>query len=110
MKKLLTITSLVLVSGSVFAGSDLGNTEIRTSAFDSKQQAYEAGYDLVKDLKAMPHGELAHELKLNGHDTEFNSIELNNTEIVVQELAEKQGVIKYRAVVDVNYQYDAKDS
>ena len=58
----------------------------------------------------MPHGELAHELKLNGHDTEFNSIELNNTEIVVQEFAEKQGVIKYRAVVDVNYQYDAKDS
>lgn len=110
MKKLIMVASIALMSGSVFAGSDIGNTKLETESFQSKQQAYEAGYQLVDELNEMTNGALAHQLKLNGHSENIQEIELKNTEISVQEYAEKQGVIKYRASVNVNYEYDAKDS
>ncbi|MCL9776422.1 DUF3316 domain-containing protein [Vibrio methylphosphonaticus] len=110
MKKRLVVACVALMSGSVFAGSDIGNSHLETEAFQSKQQAYEAGYQLVDELNEMTNGALAHQLHLNAHSDNIQDIELKNTEVSVHEYSEKQGVIKYRAQVNVSYEYDAKDS
>ncbi|MCW8346266.1 DUF3316 domain-containing protein [Vibrio sp. ZSDZ65] len=110
MKKRLVVACVALMSGSVFAGSDIGNSKLETEAFSSKQKAYEAGYQLVDELNEMSSGALAHQFKLNAHSDNIQDVELKNTEILVQEFSEKQGTIKYRAQVNVSYQYDAKDS
>ncbi|MFA0088524.1 hypothetical protein BCU70_16920 [Vibrio sp. 10N.286.49.C2] len=107
MKKLTLITASLLLSSAAMATTTslVGDIDLHSDGFSSKQQAYDAGFQIVEDLKAMPSTDLVYKLRVHEGDLLRNSVKVDDAQITVQEFAENRGEIKYRAVVDVEYSY-----
>lgn len=102
MKTITTIvaTSLMFCS-SAFADETVGNKLLVSDGHSSKTQAYDTGFEMVNELKSLPQGELDNKLlSIDGSEASIYSLE-----VTVEEYAAKRGVIEYRAVVDVQYNY-----
>ncbi|ELV8684120.1 DUF3316 domain-containing protein [Vibrio fluvialis] len=112
MKKALVILTTMTLSAGAFAsiGTTQQETTLTTDAYASKQQAYDAGFAKVSELKKMPSNELANEL--NVFDTKLvqNSMKVKDAEVKVEPFAKPDGQVQYRAVVDVDYQYTVRES
>ncbi|QLK43852.1 acyl-CoA synthetase [Vibrio owensii] len=111
MKKLMTLTSLMLASFSAFAGihTEHGTQRIVTDNFADKSSAYEASFDLINEIQDMSQTELRRELSIIGHGF-ARDIHLDNTYVTVEEYSEQRDEVKYRAIVNVFYNYRASDS
>lgn len=56
MKKLTTLAATLLISSSVFAGTQVVHSDksFSTDGFTNKAAAYEAGFNYVNQLKQLP--------------------------------------------------------
>lgn len=111
MKKLMTLTSLMLASFSAFAGihTEHGTHTIVTDNFAEKSSAYEAGFDLVNQFQDMSQTELRRELSIIG-DGFARDIRVGKTYVTVEEYSELRNEVKYRAIVNAFYNYRTSDS
>ena len=111
MKKLMTIATGLLLTGSVFASTVTlhKNEKLVTAEYASKSEAINAGFDLAETLKSNSSSELRKEFNLVGHNFVRN-ITVDNTEVSTQEFADSRDESKYRAIVKVSYYFDAEDN
>jgi len=111
MKKLMTIAAGLLVSTSVFASTvDIDKSEkIVAGTYETKAMAYDAGFDFTESLQAMNERQLSRTLSTWAYSM-VDDIEINDSKVTVEEIANSRGEIQYRAIVDVNYQFSAHES
>lgn len=110
MKKLITLTAGLLVASSAFASvqTTYNETSIFTQSYETKAEAYDAGFDVTDSLSAMTETQLRSELP-SFADSTIRNIEIDGSEVKIEEFAAARGDVQYRAVVDVNYHFDAKE-
>ena len=101
MKKLAVMVA-ALVSTSAFAV----NTQLETEAFQTQEQAYDAGFEFVEQINEMDYHQLAPLLKVYGV-SDNDSVVVNDIEVKVESFAKEKGVIQYRAILDVDFDYDS---
>lgn len=111
MKKVVILASL-LMSASVLASTntETSNTSFTTDACATKQQAYDAAFDLMDEMKAMNNAELKTALPIHENNVVYPSVKLNEMTVHVEEFANSKGNIQYKAVLDVDYQYKYRES
>ncbi|MDN3680313.1 DUF3316 domain-containing protein [Vibrio tapetis subsp. quintayensis] len=103
MNKLLTaIIATVALSSSAFAASNISHTHLTTDSFGSKNQAYEAGFDLANSLGDLSSNELSMDFRVSN----AKNISVDDYEVSIEEFAVDRDNIEYRAVVDVKYSFD----
>ncbi|EEX93858.1 acyl-CoA synthetase [Vibrio orientalis CIP 102891 = ATCC 33934] len=111
MKKVVILASL-LMSASVFASTntETSNTSFTTDAYATKQQAYDAAFDLMDEMKAMNSTELQTALPIHENSVVYPSVKLDEMTVHVKEFANNKGDIQYKAVLNVDYQYKYRES
>jgi hypothetical protein len=112
MKSLLVITATtLLLSSAAFASTveQESNTNFATATYQTKAEAFDAGFDIVDNLKTMTNSELRNKLSLYGEDF-VTDITINGSEVTVTELATSPGNIQYKALVNVDYNYTANEN
>jgi len=111
MKKVILLASLVM-SASVFASTNAtsSNTSYTTDAYSTKQQAYDAAFDLMDEMKAMNPAQLKNKLHISQNNVVYPSVKLNDMTVQIEEFASAPGSIQYKAVLDVDYQYKYRES
>ncbi len=111
MNKLMTTAGLLLLSSSAFASNITlqQDTQVSTASYTTEAQAIEAGQNLADNYNAMTQNELRFQLPVNSYQN-VNNISVDNTQIKIEEFAAARGEVKYRAVVDVDYRFDAKET
>ncbi|MCW8333303.1 DUF3316 domain-containing protein [Vibrio paucivorans] len=112
MKKAILLASALVISSTAFAGvnSKSSETTVKTDAFATQEQAYNAGYDLMDEYKAMPSHQLRAKLPINENSVKTSSVEVTDGKVTVEEFSPARGEIQYRAVVEVDYQYKYRES
>ncbi|EKF9984867.1 DUF3316 domain-containing protein [Vibrio cholerae] len=112
MKKIiLAVTALTLSSGA-FASIDTNHKarSINAGVYASQEQAYAAGFKKIEQLQALPSNKLANELSVWQNSVVPKSVKIDGTEVVVQSFAKQPGVVEYRSIVKVDYQYKTRES
>jgi hypothetical protein len=111
MKKLTLLMTTLLLSTSVFASTQTVNEErhFQTNTFTEKSQAYTAGFDYLDSINNLSQKELRNKL-VAINPSPVSDIKIDDAKVYVNEFAEDRGQIAYRAVVDVNYHYQAHES
>ncbi|RAS60999.1 uncharacterized protein DUF3316 [Vibrio diazotrophicus] len=111
MNKLMTVAAGLLLSTSAFASNVTlhNDTTVATSSFATKAEALVAGLSVAQNLSDMSQTELRFQLPVNAYQN-VNNISIDNTEVKVEEFALVRGEVQYRAIVDVDYHFDAKES
>ena len=112
MKKLMTITlSTLLLSTSVFASTVNvdKSTNFETQTYQTKAMAYNAGFEIVDNLAQMNAAQLREKLP-TFTDQFVRNVEIDKTKVTVNEFAIDRDNVKYSAVVNVNYHYNAEES
>ena len=106
MKKLITIVGALLISSSVFAASQVVNSDknFSTDAFTEKSQAYEAGFDYLDNLNSLSDVELTHKLLVISQSP-VQDIKIDKSNVSIEEFAQTRGQIAYRAVINVDYHF-----
>jgi len=109
MKKLTTLAATLLISSSVFANTQVVHSEknFNTDSFANKEQAYDAGFDYLDNLKDLSDSELRQKLLLISQ-TPATNIKIDNSKVFVEEFSPTRGEIAYRAVVDVDYHFTTR--
>lgn len=111
MKRLITLTSTMLLATSAFASSSVLNVSegesILAGTFDSKAAAYEAGHQLSDSIIGKSQAELKNEVTNIGYST-IGHVNLANFDVKVSELATEHGEAKYSSIVNYDYQYRAR--
>ncbi|MFM2587055.1 DUF3316 domain-containing protein [Vibrio sp. TBV020] len=111
MKKVVLLASMIM-SASVFASTntETSNTSFITDAYSTKQQAYDAAFDLMDEMKAMSNAELKTALPISENNIVYPSLKIDEMTVQVEEFANNQGDIQYKAVLDIDYQYKYRES
>ncbi len=109
MKKLTVLATTLLLSATAFAGSQTTYSEknIKTDGFATKAAAYEAGFDAADALADASKSELRFKLSPST-DKSITDIQIDDTQITIEEFAQAQGEIAYRAIVNVDYHFDSR--
>jgi len=107
----MTVAAGLLLSTSAFASNVTlhNDTTVATSSFATKAEALVAGLSVAQNLSDMSQTELRFQLPVNAYQN-VNNISIDNTEVKVEEFALVRGEVQYRAIVDVDYHFDAKES
>lgn len=107
MKKLTIAMLAVIMTGSAFASTETfyNETHLWTDSYTSRAQAFEAGFDLLDQLKVQPSHKLT--MALPVVETSARHLTIDSGEVTVEEFADSRDTVRYRAVVDVNYHYRA---
>ncbi len=111
MNKLMTVAAGLLLSTSAFASNVTlhNDTTVTTSSFATKAEAMDAGLNVAQNLSDMSQNELRIQLPVDAYQN-VNDIAIDNTEVKIEEFAVTRGEVKYRAVVDVDYHFNAKET
>ncbi|MDC5811804.1 DUF3316 domain-containing protein [Vibrio europaeus] len=111
MKKVILLASLVM-SASVFASTSAttSNTSFTTGAYSTKQQAYDAAFDLMDEMKTLNPAQLKTKLHISQNNVVYPSVKLNDMTVQIEEFASAPGNIQYKAILDVDYQYKYRES
>ncbi len=111
MKKLIALTAGLLLTTSAFASTFTvsQNSTIKTDSFQTKAEAYNAGFDLTDALKQMENSQLRKELSLWAYNS-VNDITIDDSQVVIQETATERGNIEYRAIINLDYHFNAHES
>lgn len=107
MKKIALIVSTLIMSSSVFAATQTTTYDkvITSQGHSTEAQALEAGYDIMESINAKSPEELTENLMFSKQDIVKNSARVKSVEVGVEKYSQSRGDIKYRAIVDVDYEY-----
>lgn len=111
MKSLLTIiTTSLLISSTAFASmvNQESQSNFTTATYQSKAEAYDAGFEIVNNLKTMSDKELRKEFSLY-NERFVKNITINNAEVTISEFATSPGNVEYKALVNVDFNYSADE-
>ncbi|MGP8305977.1 DUF3316 domain-containing protein [Vibrio sp. YIC-376] len=108
MKKLFVLTAGIFMASSVFASNITLNqqTHMDAGTYQSREQALNAGFDLSDSLNSMSKSELRRELGLFSY-TNVNNINIDDSQVVIKEVAYARDNIQYRAILNVDYHFNA---
>jgi len=108
MKKIITLTAGLLVASSAFASvhTTYNETTLFTPSFETKTEAFNAGFDITESLSAMTENQLRSKLPAFT-ETGIRNLDLDNTEVQVEEFAVTRDEIQYRAAINVSYHFDS---
>lgn len=111
MKNTIILASGLLLASSAFASTTTvsDNATFKTDAYSSKTEAYNAGFDLSDSVKAMDQSQLRFNLPVQSY-TLVKNINVGQAEVTLEEIANNNGDIQYRAIVDVDYNFNAKET
>jgi len=112
MKNAIVIATSLLLSTTAFAAThnQTGFTHIDKEGYQTREQAYSAGFDVVDTLNQMTSREQAFKLGLMQVDLVNNSVGVDEMEVVVEEYAPQRGQIAYRARVNIDYHYTERSN
>ncbi|AQM21083.1 MULTISPECIES: DUF3316 domain-containing protein [Vibrio] len=112
MKKIMIFAAVFAMSATAFAGvyTSITETSLKTGAFTTQEQAYNAGFDLVDQLKQMQPDELAKKLPIFEPSLKSQSVKLKDLEVHVEPFSKVRDQVEYRAVIDVSYQYQYSEN
>ncbi|GHX53349.1 acyl-CoA synthetase [Vibrio cholerae] len=111
MKKIiLGLTSLAISTGA-FAGIETTYKErsLNAGVYDTQDQAYAAGFKKIEQLKALPENQLANELSVWESSVLPRKLTIDDSEVVVQSFSKQPGIVQYRTIVNLDYQYQVRD-
>ncbi|CAM2782569.1 DUF3316 domain-containing protein [Vibrio mytili] len=111
MKKLALLTASIIMTSSAFA-SNITLTEqknVDLGTFQSKEQALDAGFNLSESLQNMSSSELRAKLGLFTY-TNVHDVNIDDSNVVIEEVAYARDDIQYRAILNVDYHFDAMRS
>lgn len=108
MKKLLLLTTGILMASSVFASNITVNEELNmeVGTYQSKDQALNAGFDLSDSLKNLSESDLRNKLGLSMY-TNVQNISIDGSNVVINEVAYTRDNVQYQAVLNVDYHFNA---
>jgi len=111
MRKLTLLATGLLLTSTAYAGETtvVKETTLTTYATPSAELAYEAGYNLIDRIKAMPQKELKNTLPSYA-DTQVRDIKVDDFKVTIEEFSKERGKIQYRALVSVDYNYSAYEN
>ncbi|WP_375748308.1 DUF3316 domain-containing protein [Vibrio sp. HN007] len=112
MKTLIAITAGMLVSFAVTAKPTSTFHQEKmfvTDNFSTKQQALDAGYSIYDSLNTASNQQLRHKLPTFG-DNVRGGISVDSAQVKIEEIATSRDTTMYRAVVDIDYSYTARES
>lgn len=111
MKKLILLSTLIL-SSSVLASTQTtqSHRSLATGEYQSKQMAYEAGFKLMEEVRAMDASELKRTLPIHQSNVLLPSIKVEDMTVTVEEFASERGQVAYKALVNVDYEYQYRES
>lgn len=108
MKKLILVTALAVsfqsLAASTFEVSS--NTVVYTEIAASRAEAYEAGGVTLHQLKKLTGDQAYKKLNLTNLSAVRSSIKIGNGRVLVDEFADSDGSLKYRAKVKLTYSYN----
>ncbi|EGR2024287.1 TPA: DUF3316 domain-containing protein [Vibrio cholerae] len=112
MKKIILAVTALTLSAGAFASIDTNHKarSINAGVYASQEQAYAAGFKKIEQLQALPSNKLANELSVWQNRVVPKSVKIDGTEVVVQSFAKQPGVVEYRSIVKVDYQYKTRES
>ncbi|ENG6060966.1 DUF3316 domain-containing protein [Vibrio cholerae] len=112
MKKIILAVTALTLSAGAFASIDTNHKarSINAGVYASQEQAYAAGFKKIEQLQALPSNKLANELSVWQNSVVPKSVKIDSTEVVVQSFAKQPGVVEYRSIVKVDYQYKTRES
>lgn len=116
MIKVVSLASVMLFSSVAFAG--LGgayNTVIQSEtmngdAVGSKEAALAAGKTMIMEINDKSPYELSKAVSYSTNDlVDVNSFELRNSHVTVNEIVTSEGEIAFQPVINVSYEFRARD-
>lgn len=110
MKKIITLAAGLLVTSTTFASihTTHSQTSVESAPYQTKEEALEAGFDITDSLQRLSVSQLRSELPIQTYSN-VRDITIDDTQVSVEEFAVVRGDIQYRAVVDVDYHFEAKE-
>ncbi|CAV27334.1 DUF3316 domain-containing protein [Vibrio atlanticus] len=111
MKKLIILASTLVLSTTAFAATrtTIQETTLKSDAFVTEAEAYDAGINLMDELSAKTPFELSRELPQFRSTTKYNSFKVDDANMEVKKITNMNGDIHYQANVKVDYRYTYKD-
>lgn len=109
MKKVLVLLTGLVASSMSMADTSSTDSDMHLYSTDyaTKAETYQAGFDLQADLVNMNSYQLENYLSISGENV--HNVKVNTTKVDVQEFANAEQEIVYRASVAVDYSYDYND-
>ncbi len=98
----------LLLTTSAFASTVTLNNQAKVDAgtYATESDAYAAGFELADSLKTMNNSDLRKTLSV----WDGNNVGVNDSNVVVKAFASQPDQIQYRAIVNVDYQFDAHEN
>ncbi|QXC56113.1 DUF3316 domain-containing protein [Vibrio mimicus] len=112
MKKIIIAVTALTLSAGAFASINTNHKarSINAGVYTNQEQAYVAGFKRIQQLQDLPSNKLANELSVWQHHIVPQSVKIDGTEVIVQPFAKQSGIIEYRSIVKVDYQYKIREN
>ncbi|TXY27876.1 DUF3316 domain-containing protein [Vibrio mimicus] len=112
MKKIILGLTALTLSAGTFAGIETNHKErsLTAGVYDTQDQAYAAGFKKIEQLQTLPENQLANELSVWEGSVLPRKLAIDDTEVVVQSFSKQPGVVQYRSIVNVDYQYQVREN
>ncbi len=109
-KSIIAVAGLLLTTSAFASTMTVSeNATLETGLYNTKAEAYNAGFDLSDSVKAMSQTQLRKEFPVDSY-TSVKNINVDDSEVTVEEIATNRGKVQYRAIVDLDYRFDAKET
>lgn len=115
MIKVMSLASVMLFSSVAIAGyggfSNVVESEtMRGEVVSTKAAAVKEGQEIVGGLSSLSSYELSTNVNYPNHDQiDYSSFELLESNIKVEEVISEDGNVAYKPVVNMKYQFSARD-
>ncbi|EPP5334881.1 DUF3316 domain-containing protein [Vibrio harveyi] len=115
MKRLITLVGLIALTASpiaAFAGGyqwTNNSKSIQGNVVDSKQAAYEMGFEMIKEYQGKTSLQLSKELYGSFAKVDKNSFSITDSKVTVDEFLQDNGKIAYQPILNVKYEYRLRE-
>jgi len=115
MKRFITLASLIALTATPLAAIAGGyqwtnNTKtIQGEVVDSKQAAYDMGFEMIKDYQSKSSAQLRDEFKSSFDIVDRQSFSVTNAKVTVGEFLQDNGQIAYQPILNVKYEYRMRE-
>jgi hypothetical protein len=119
MKKLILISSMLLVSAQTMAShipasarfiTNTGSIVLKSEMVDSKEDAVNEGHEIMYEMENKNLVELSRMLLIPSSKLDVRSLKVDDSFITVQRLESHSGDVKYQANVKVKYHYNEREN
>lgn len=115
MKRLISLVSLIVLTVTpvaAFAGGYQWTNNSKTiqgNVVDSKQAAYDMGFEMIKNYQSKSSKELRDEFKSAFDMVDRQSFSITNAKVTVDEFLQDNGQIAYQPILNVKYEYRMRE-